>query len=125
MSNTRIIKIRKIPSHNTTLAHNSTILISDITKIIDEAKKHIAHEYNSTQTLLCWLIGKRIDKEILKAERAEYGEAIVISLAKHLSLTYGRGYSRANIFRMIKFAKQFPDRKIVSTLSRQFPWSHF
>ena len=125
MSNTKIIRIRKTQPRNI-LSHNPTILlINDITKIIDEAKKHIAHEYNSTQALLCWLIGKRIDEEILKAERAEYGEAIVISLAKHLSLTYGKGYSRANIFRMIKFAKQFPDRKIVSTLSRQLSWSHF
>src|SRR3990167_10868944 len=34
-------------------------------------------------------------------------------------------YSRPNLFRMIKFAKQFPDREIVSTLSRQLSWSHF
>jgi hypothetical protein len=36
-----------------------------------------------------------------------------------------RGYSRPNLFRMIKFAKSFPDREIVSTLSRQLSWSHF
>jgi len=124
MSNKKIIRILKTPLRNT-FAHNPTILINDITKIIDEAKKHIAYEYNSTQALLCWLIGKRIDAEILKAERAEYGETIVTSLAEQLSLAYGKGYSRANLFRMIKFAKQFPDRKIVSTLSRQLSWSHF
>lgn len=103
----------------------SNALVSDIAKLIDEAKNHVAREYNSTQALLCWLIGKRIDQEILKAERAEYGEAIVISLAEQLTLIYGKGYSRPNIFRMIKFAKQFPDRDIVSTLSRQLSWSHF
>jgi len=54
-----------------------------------------------------------------------YGKAIVSSLSEHLSLTYGKGYSRPNLFRMIKFAKQFPDREIVSTLSRQLSWSHF
>jgi predicted nuclease of restriction endonuclease-like (RecB) superfamily len=101
------------------------LLVKDISVLIDEARTHIAHEYNTTQTLLCWLIGKRIDEEILKLERAEYGESIVISLANHLSLTYGKGYSRPNLFRMIKFAKQFPSREIVSTLSRQLSWSHF
>jgi len=101
------------------------LLVKDISTLIDEARLHIAHEYNSTQALLCWLIGKRIDEEILKLERAEYGETIVISLANHLSLTYGKGYSRPNLFRMIKFAKQFPNREIVSTLSRQLSWSHF
>ena len=71
------------------------------------------------------MIGKRIDEEVLKSERAEYGETIITSLAKELSLAYGKGYSRPNLFRMIKFAKQFPNREIVSTLSRQLSWSHF
>jgi len=126
VSNKKITRIRntKTSPHNI-LTHNSTSLINDINKIISEAKKHVAREYTSTQALLCWLIGKRIDEEILKSERADYGESIVVSLAEHLSLNYGKGYSRANLFRMIKFAKQFPNRKIVSTLSRQLSWSHF
>lgn len=119
-------KISKTSS-NTAKFNDTTslVLVEDITKLIDEAKNHVAREYSSTQALLCWLIGKRIDEEILKTERAEYGEAIVISLAEHLTLTYGKGYSRPNLFRMIKFAKLFPERKIVSTLSRQLSWSHF
>ncbi|WP_198333209.1 DUF1016 N-terminal domain-containing protein [Legionella clemsonensis] len=100
-------------------------LFHNIASLIDDARKHVAREYSSTQAILCWLIGKRIDEEILKAERAEYGEAIVTSLARELTLAYGRGYSRPNLFRMIKFAKQFPNREIVSTLSRQLAWSHF
>lgn len=100
-------------------------MFNDITNLINEARQHVAHEYNSTQALLCWLIGKRIDEEVLKSERAEYGETIITSLAKELSLAYGKGYSRPNLFRMIKLAKQFPNREIVSTLSRQLSWSHF
>lgn len=71
------------------------------------------------------MIGERIDEEVLKAEHAEYGETIIASLAKDLSLAYGKGYSRPNLFRVIKFPKQFPNREIVSTLSRQLSWSHF
>lgn len=115
-----------IKKSTSTVAHNSSdLLIKDISTLIDEAKSHVAREYNSAQVLLCWLIGKRIDEEILNTERAEYGETIVISLAEHLTLLYGKGYSRPNIFRMIKFAKLFPSREIVSTLSRQLSWSHF
>jgi predicted nuclease of restriction endonuclease-like (RecB) superfamily len=106
-------------------AELSINLLNDIIELIDDAKKYVACEYNSTQALLCWLIGKRIDEEILKTERAEYGESIVTSLAKKLTLIYGKGYSRPNLFRMIRFAKQFPDREIVSTMSRQLSWSHF
>jgi hypothetical protein len=101
--------------------HNGTpdLLVKDISSLIEEARTHVAREYNSAQALLCWLIGKRIDEEFLNLERAEYGENIVVSLANHLTMTYGKGYSRPNLFRMIKFAKQFPNREIVSTLSRQ------
>lgn len=113
-------------SYLDTAIHSTSIsLVQDISKLIDEARHHVAREYSSTQALLCWLIGKRIDEEILKMERAEYGEAIVTSLAEGLTVAYGKGYSRPNLFRMIKFARLFPDREIVSTLSRQLSWSHF
>lgn len=118
---------KKIESYTSVLnpsnEHHS--LIKEISVLIDEARKHIAAEYNSTQALLCWYIGKRIDDEILRSERAEYGETIVASLSHHLTQTYGKGYSRPNLFRMIKFAKLFPNKEIVSTLSRQLSWSHF
>ena len=100
-------------------------LINDVSALIDEARNHVAREYNATQVFLCWFIGQRIDQEILRSERAEYGEQIVETLVRQLTLMHGRGYSRPNIFRMIKFAKLFPDREIVSTLSRQLSWSHF
>jgi predicted nuclease of restriction endonuclease-like (RecB) superfamily len=117
---------KSVSRFSQTVKHNSSVgLFDDIANLINEARQHVAHEYNSTQALLCWLIGKRIDEEVLKAERAEYGEAIITSLAKELTFAYGKGYSRPNLVRMIKFAKQFPDREIVSTLSRQLSWSHF
>lgn len=70
--------IRKIPDNV------PSPLINDIAKLIDDARNHIAREHNSTHALLCWLIGKRVDEEILNAQRAEYGEAIVTSLAEQL-----------------------------------------
>ena len=113
------------PKQENQLNNPAKLLVEDISQLIEEARNNVAREYNSTQVLLCWLIGRRIDEEILKFQRAEYGESIVASLVDELSLRYGRGYSRPNIFRMIKFSKLFPDRKIVSTLSRQLSWSHF
>ena len=57
--------------------------------------------------------------------RLAYGEQIVSTLSKQLAAEFGNGYSRPNLFRMIKFAELFTDREIVSTLSRQLGWSHF
>jgi len=100
-------------------------LISDISKLIDNAKIHVAREYNLTHVQLCWSIGRRIDTEVLRFKRAQYGEQMIEQLAIHLTVRYGRGYSRPNLFRMLKFSKFFSDAQIVSTLSRQLCWSHF
>lgn len=69
-------------------------------------------------------IGERIRRDILVSERAPYGEQIVDALSRQLSEEYGRGFSRPNLFHMIRFAEGFPDRKIVYALSRQLSWTH-
>ncbi len=110
---------------NQKLLDTPKVLLNDISQLIEEARAHVAREYNATQVLLCWLIGKRIDDETLKAKRAEYGEGVINTISLDLSSRYGRGYGRINLFRMLKFSRYFPDRQIVSTLSKQLSWSHF
>jgi len=61
----------------------------------------------------------------LKEKRAEYGEETVATLSQRLTAEFGRGWSRFNLARMVKFAQQYPDQQIVATLSRQLGWSHF
>ncbi len=68
---------------------------------------------------MCWSIGKYINKELLDLNRGDYGEKVIEYLAQELLVKYGRGYSRPNLFRMVKFAKLYPDKEIISTLSRQ------
>ena len=46
-------------------------------------------------------------------------EQIVSSLATQLTADYGSGFSRQNLFRMIRFAEVYPDEQIVSSLMRQ------
>ena len=74
---------------------------------------------------LYWHIGKRIRDDILREQRAVYGEQIVQALSAQLTVEYGRGFGRRNLFQMIRFAEFFPDEKIVQTLSAQLGWSHF
>ena len=105
----------------TSLAKN---LVTDISQLIDKAKVRVSREYNITQLQLSWFIGYRINEEILKSQKAQYGEQIIDQLADELTLKYGRGFSRPNLFKMVKFTKLF-DLEIVSTMSRQLCWSHF
>ena len=37
----------------------------------------------------------------------------------------GDGFSARNLFRMVRFAEVFPEREIVSALSKELGWGHF
>lgn len=75
--------------------------------------------------MLYWHIGDRIRKDILRQERAAYGEQIVATLSPQLIIVFGNGYTVSALFRMIKFAESYPNKQIVATLSQQLSWSHF
>lgn len=102
----------------------TTNLFNDISKLIELAKVHISREFNLTLVMLNWHIGDRINQEILKNERADYGQQLIKNLANRLQIKYGQGYDKTSLSRMIKFAKLYPDQDIVVTLSQQLSWSH-
>ena len=61
-------------------------LFNDIAKIINEGKYRVATEVNSTVILIYWLIGKRINDEILKGDRANYGDQIIFHISEELTI---------------------------------------
>lgn len=99
-------------------------LLNDIVQLIQQGRRRVATEVNSTTVVLYWSIGKRINDEILADKRAEYGDQIINTISEQLSLKFGKGYSRSGLFRMVRFAKFYPDLQIVATVSRQLYWSH-
>lgn len=99
-------------------------LLKDVRSLIEGARRRASAAVNSEMVTLYWSIGERIRKDTLGSERASYGEQIVDALSRQLSEEYGRGFSRPNLFHMIRFAETFPDRKIVYALSRQLSWTH-
>lgn len=100
-------------------------LFRDVCKIIEDARAQVAVSVNRELTLMYWHIGERINRDILHNERADYGKAIVSTLSTQLTARYGKDYNSRNLHRMVQFARQFEDFKIVSTLSTQLPWSVF
>ena len=100
-------------------------LVNEIMHLIDSAKSHVASYANSSLVILYWQIGQRINYDILRNERAEYGENIIKHLSKQLTANYGNGFNARALFRMVKFAKMYDDEKIVATLSPLFSWSKF
>jgi DUF1016 N-terminal domain len=68
---------------------------------------------------LYWQIGKRIIQEILKGQRAEYGEAIVSTLSRQLVEMYGRSFMEKNLREWFSLGSWQTNRFVVS-LIRQF-----
>ena len=52
-------------------------LLEDLKNLIEITKQNIAVSVNSTLTLMYWQIGFKINEEILKNSRAEYGKEIL------------------------------------------------
>lgn len=100
-------------------------LLADVRGLILTAREGIARTVNAGLTLLYWQIGSRIRKDVLKEKRAEYGEQIVSALSAQLCKEFGRGFSKRNLFNMVRFAEVLPERKIVHALSAQLGWTHF
>jgi predicted nuclease of restriction endonuclease-like (RecB) superfamily len=100
-------------------------LLADVREMIEAARHQLARTVNASIVLLYWHIGRRIHEDILHQRRAEYGKQIVSTLSRELTSEYGRGYSEPNLSRMMRLAEVFPDKEILSTLSKELSWSHF
>ena len=79
---------------------------------------------NSEMVVLYWNIGKIIKTEILKSEKAEYGKSVIRDLSNDLTKEYGKGYSQANLFNMVRLYDAIQGFEILQTLSVKLTWSH-
>jgi len=101
----------------------NTNLIQEVKQLIEQSRQKVGMVVNSELSLLYWQIGKRIKEDILNEKRAEYGKQVIATLAKQLTLEYGRGWSEKQLRHCIHFAETFSE-EIVYTLCRQLSWSH-
>lgn len=100
-------------------------LLAELRGLIEQARQRAAVAVNRELVLLYWDLGQRIRVEVLGEERADYGERIVPTLSAQLTAEFGSGFGKRNLFRMIQFAEQFPERAIVEKFTEVLSWSHF
>ena len=83
---------------------------SDTSQIVEAAQSYAFRAVNSVLTIRNWLIGKRIAEEALKkADRAEYGAAVIQNLSKYLTGEYGRGFGQRNLYEYLRFYRSYPE----------------
>lgn len=106
----------------------SSDLLHDLSVIIDEARHKAYAAVNIMMVQRNWLLGKRIAEEELRGEdRAEYGAKIIEELSKELTLNFGKGFTKSNLYQFTLFYKEFPS--IFHTASGKssilLSWSHY
>ena len=102
----------------------STPLLADVRQLIDYARQRVASTVNAELTQLYWQIGSRVNAELLKGQRAEYGKQVVVELAQQLTTEFGKGWSERQLRYCLRIAEVFPDAQILHTLCSQLSWSH-
>lgn len=72
-------------------------LINSIIGLIDQTRHIVAKTVNQELTLLYWNIGKTINDDILKNDRADYGKKLIPTLSLALTKKYGVGFNKRNL----------------------------
>ena len=102
--------------------NNYNFLIQQISLAVNEAKNNYVKTINHTIVITYWNIGKHIvEFEQEGNNKAKYGEKLLVTLSKDLTVLLGKGYSKSNLFNMRLFYLRYP---IFQTVSGILSWSH-
>lgn len=99
-------------------------LLSDLRILIEQSRGRAAAVLNGELVTLYWQVGSRIRLDILRDERADYGQQVIGQVAEALALEHGRSFSARNLYYMVRFSEVFPDPEIVNALRSQLSWTH-
>ena len=94
-----------------------------VKNILQSARENAYKQVNFIMVEAYWNIGKQIvEEEQSGKDRAEYGKAIIQSLSKQLTVEFGKGFSKQNLWNMRQFYSYFP---ILSAVRRELTWTHY
>ncbi|OJU91695.1 MAG: hypothetical protein BGO13_15595 [Burkholderiales bacterium 66-5] len=98
------------------IARNTDAFFSDIAGLLHAARSKAYRAVNSIMVETYWNIGRRIvEQEQQGKGRAGYGDALITSLSRHLTDTFGKGFSEANLWNFRQFYATFPEFHQFST----------
>jgi len=100
-------------------------LLADLRRLIDTTRSSVAIAVNTGLTLLYWQVGRRIYRDVLQQDRAEYAKRILPTLSAKLTNEYGRGWSERSLAYMVRFTEIFPETEILQALCAKLSWTHF
>ena len=101
--------------------------LQDACLIIEQAQQTAYSAVNETLIKRNWLLGLRIHHEVLNEQRAEYGEQVIIKLAKGLTVKYGRGFKKSNLYSFVSFYQSHSDffQSLTGKSPIRLSWTHY
>ena len=99
---------------------SSKDLFSNISALLENARKRVAVAVNQAMVLTYFEICRMIVEDEQKGEnRAEYGKALLKGLSLHLTEKFGKGFSEDNLSNMRNFYISYSDKSISETSYRK------
>jgi len=97
-------------------------LLEQISQTYTQGRVRVVQAVNAQITETYWQVGRHIvEFEQGGKTRADYGKALIASLAQDLGLRHGKGFSRSNLIRIRQFYLAYPKG---ATPSHLLGWSH-
>jgi predicted nuclease of restriction endonuclease-like (RecB) superfamily len=97
--------------------------IEEVKKVIEESRVKAIRSVDHIRVRMYWELGRKIvEEEQNGQDRAQYGDYLINSLSKQLTVEYGEAFSKRQLERYRQFYRIFP---IASALRTQFSWTHF
>ncbi|WP_100630025.1 PDDEXK nuclease domain-containing protein [Algoriphagus formosus] len=100
-----------------------TSLKKEISQLLIAGREQAGRAVNTILVQTYWQIGRHIVEFEQGGEaKSEYGSNLLDRLSRDLTLEFGKGFSRSNLFQIRSLYINFPK---IQTLSGQLSWSHY
>jgi predicted nuclease of restriction endonuclease-like (RecB) superfamily len=108
---------------NETLDPQITSLPGNLGELIRQARLKLLRAVDTAQVQTYWQIGRHIvEFEQEGSRRAVYGKQLLATLAKVLTVEFGKGFDETNLRKMRLFYQAFPIR---DALRLELSWTHY
>jgi len=95
-----------------------------IAEILQTARGAAYRAVNEVMVQAYWQIGRVIVEEEQRGKkRADYGWALIEELAQRLTVDFGKGFDKSNLWHMRNFYLTFPD--FLDAARRELSWTHY
>ncbi len=99
------------------------LLLEQISDVYTQGRVRAVQAVNAQLIEAYWQVGRHIvEFEQAGSMRAEYGKALISTLAADLGLRHGKGFSRSNLVYMRLLYQRYPRSQ---KPSHQLSWSHY